>query len=317
MYKKIGNTHSLNQVVSSICSIDYFKTLLYKTVNFRPSTDEGVNIPDGSMTSIYESVMNIINNDIDLYINEKISTNYHEETIVEWILREISKITENFYIIPLYCFMVMFLSAVSFIKCLVMCRSYQKFENNAELHKMFSNLTNVSDVDSKYIAEKLYPLYSNYYRNTFNEEYTSQEFYEFIVLYRSYVSNRVDAFEQCFIEDIEVFRNSIIKRPEEYLQNEYDVLLDEVNKFLKNIDNSKYFSLISKTYSITSEDAKAIYIIFYNNILKYFGQKLPAELFYILIDEDYWANINMLYRKHENEVLENEKETLAKRQPGN
>jgi len=44
--------------------------------------------------------------------------------------------------------------------------------------------------------------------------------------------------------------------------------------------------------------------------LKYIGERLPAELFFKLVDEDYWSNIRILYKKHEDEFLKREKERL-------
>jgi len=87
-------------------------------------------------------------------------------------------------------------------------------------------------------------------------------------------------------------------------------LLSKVTYFLNDIDNKKYFELLGKPYDIKCENIKTIYVLFYHELLKYIGERLPAELFFKLVDEDYWSNIRILYKKHEDEFLKREKERL-------
>jgi len=228
MYNRIGNTNSLNQAMSSIMNLNYFKSLLFQAVKFDPVTDDGVKIPDYLLSDLYESAFKLVSSEVDTYISDKINPSEYKDILINMTLSQIKTVNENFYTIPLYYFIVMYIIAAAFIKCLVICRNQQRFRDNEELYKMFLNLSSEVGLDAKYIAEKLYPIYLRYYKNTFNEQYSSIEFLAFITFFNNHHTNTADVVKSVYEEEINKFNNEITKKPEEYSQNEYNMLLSKV-----------------------------------------------------------------------------------------
>lgn len=307
MYTKIGDTKSVNQAMRNILEISYMKSLMSQSIFFTPVKFDGTRIYDSELGNLYKLMIDTSTNNIDVYIKDKIFRGGNGNTFIDNIL---SAVDEPKFpsLAPAYYFLIIFVAAIAFIKSLVICRNYNAFQNNEEMFKLFSNLSRESGIDSEYIAEKLYPLYKNYYKGIFDKEYSALEFLAFITFYNNNCINTSDLFKSVYEEEINNLKNELTK-PEDTLEYEYNALF-KVKYFLNNFNSRKYFGLIGRDYNIMDQDIGSIYILLYRELLRYIGENVSAKIFFQLLDDDFTENVRILLKIHENEVLQKEKERL-------
>jgi HJR/Mrr/RecB family endonuclease len=303
LYKTIGNSNS----VDAVMDLRYIKKLMNQTIHFTPVRNDGTRIPDSDvrLRKYYDTVFDFLSKNVDEYIKDNIFRKGNSE--FSEIMYDFAK--ENDIIAPFIYFMVIVMIATAFIKSLILCRKQDAFRKNEEMFKIFSNLSTELGNDFKSIADKMYPLYSNYYNSTFGKEYSIVEFYAFLKFYNNYHNNTCDVFNHFYGDELNSLKVELAEN-EGSLEDEPNMIF-KVKSFLKKFDSRKYFDLLGRDYDVLDNNNQMVYILLYRNLLKYFGQMLPAKLFFQLLDKDTEAeNEATLIKKHKEELLQKEKERL-------
>lgn len=312
MYEKIGETKSIDQATRVLKDPHYVESLMYRVIDW-----------PGDLVSSSKFFALIARN-IDIWLGNNIPDNYLYNRLMfddrEKEIKDILDLLLGYIDIDnddgwkvLCCFAVIFMFAYSFIKALIFYRNISKFIENTELFLMYKNLADNTNLNIDDISAKLYPIYRNYYAETFEREYIQLEFYSFMIIFNLYYNEKNKKAIELYEEEIKQFKNSLTKDAYDFSVNEYDLLLRKVQELLLNIDNKKYFESIGVPYDLNYKYIDGVYAELYEYILKRIGNSLPSDVFFKLFyDKRFEGVYTFLKKKQEDEIIKKERERLLK-----
>jgi hypothetical protein len=301
MYLEIGNTKSLNDMSKLLLNPIFIYDKMLELMDFQEKS-----IPQEKIKNLIEKYVNsYIINDLDEYIYNGLF-NFDIEIIeIEKLGLFSDLLVEGInYWCKIGNFFSLYKNAFSFIEVMVMSRNIINFNSDNELFIMYNNFQKNTSLEIDDISNKLYPIYTKFYKDVFEREYSKYEFKIFMYIFHqdhnwSGLQN-ISAYK----DDINLFTD--------YISCEDELVISKFNELLNNIDNKKYFDDNGHSYDLNNKNINTIYRMLYQDILEHVGSKLPYEVFFRLFTEDYDKNIQLLLQKQEDELIFKERERFLK-----
>ncbi|TYQ18046.1 UNVERIFIED_CONTAM: putative endonuclease distantly related to archaeal Holliday junction resolvase and Mrr-like restriction enzymes [Acetivibrio alkalicellulosi] len=311
MYEKIRGVNTMSTVSNLLCNVSFVKDLMNSTMKLT-LPDSNYSIPDEIVVNQIETLISMcLKDNTDNFIFYSLL--YSEKPFLEFFQGLLDSIDDNLHYTfnAIIKFFIIYSSAYGFIKSILYCRNFEKFSNNEELNTMFMNLRNNTEMELKVIIEKLYPIYQNYYTDTFSDEMTIQGFAVFLFLFdKNNLTNR-NIISSLYHKEIIDFKNSINKDVCDFNETDCFNLNQKFINLLKIVNNEKYFEMTATPYDLNYEYIDGGYILFYQDILRLLGNYMPSRLFFKLYHDSY-ENSNILKRKQIDEAIKLERERLLK-----
>ena len=300
MYKKIGDTETMNKV-SEILFNGYFSRYIGESIlesHVKNKNNVIVNLHDMFVKNI--NLWNSLEKDtcnriLDEMICGKNYTNRNE--LDKFVLDSFDKSGDILApsINSRLALQVAVIYADVFIRAVILSRNVNKFINNLELYKMYTNLKTNTHCSTDEICDKLFPIYIQFYINDFQCQFDKNTFNSLLKMVDSY--------------NIDIF-------PKESI---YNTLYDkDINELIENKINFKYFlqkidnKLFFKTFKYkdcTSENNNGAYTVLYHYIIKKTAEFIPVETFFEIVIDKY-GFIDLLKSKERKIELEIEKRRL-------
>ncbi|MCC0735249.1 restriction endonuclease [Clostridioides sp. ZZV14-6009] len=125
------------------------------------------------------------------------------------------------------------------VSILCLLRNIKKFVNNEELMIIFNNLKSQNNT-VEYITDKIYPIYINFYKDIFTDEFNKNTFSILIDGVNNCIDNKLIKITPLYIDEIEVFK----------VDRDFDNLINSIeNKFFFNhfnlYEETKYIKLFN------------------------------------------------------------------------
>lgn len=306
MYGKMGNSKSINEITSIFKDRLYIKKLMDEAVVYSATFQSGTPfespISNDIIMKLYDSIIDILDSSED-YLYEYCKNNnsinkFEPEQDIQFFRDTLS-------------FATIYLCSLSFIRAIVLLRNQSNFISNEELYLMYLNLSKNQNMELSYTVEKINPIYLNFYKETFDDEFSFKDFYSLIKLYENKLSGIEESIFNIYENDIGILYSEIDKEIADYSEDISKRLIDIVKEFLSKIDR-KIFIYSFEIDLNKNTDIEPIYRILYHALIGHICKKMPTDVFYKLIDEMYWSNIELLCDIHTKEVLEKERDRLLK-----
>ena len=138
-------------------------------------------------------------------------------------------------------FFIIYFLAFRLIYATIFFQNLENFEKNEELYTIYSNLRN-EEMDISYIIEKLYPIYKEYYIDTFKEKLTETQFSIIIGAenFNSYYKSVKDNLNTFFEEAIESVKSEKTINKEILIHHYKEINSKTLYEMLSNnVDNKE------------------------------------------------------------------------------
>lgn len=279
IYKDIDKSKLINESITNLTSREYLSTLTIFS-----------DVPNETKTMILNAMKSSYDFSESYVYDYFESNNYHSDS------HEYEDYTTRF--------ITVIKIAISYIRVIILCRNKNDFTANKELNQMLLNLVE-EGVDTKYISDKLYPIYYEFYSDTFEEKLSVRDFYSIISIINE--ESIIDStILSCYKDEINNFNVKLIKYSAERSSNELNYkIIDQIRDFLFEIEKESFFEARWGENFYTRVD----YILFYYYMLKYLLENVPGELFLELLYDKY-SIIDLLYNSHSKRTLEQERKRL-------
>ncbi|MBZ4656003.1 MAG: hypothetical protein PWP07_2235 [Epulopiscium sp.] len=309
MYERIDGTDSILLTQMLLNDVIFAKDIMNNTICYiKPNLE--YSIPDSLIIKTIENFLSIFSTEVtDVYIFKTMYCMDNTLESYENLFIELSEI-DSYSLKTISYFCIIYSFAYSLIKMLVFCKNFNKFSSNDELMTMFMNLRNNTNMETYDISEKLYPIYKNYYVNTFEIKMNKHEFASFLRafdLYNIFINNRNPIV---YNEEIVKLKETLNKDIFQYSDNDYPYLEEEFKKLLMAIDNKKYFEIFNVPYDLNYKYIDSVYEMFYDYLLRHIGNILPSEVFFKLFFVERVENTALLKKKQEYEIIKQERDRL-------
>lgn len=243
------------------------------------------------------SIYNNFKNGHYFYLNFNIGFSNYQRTL-GWDSEE-----DDFLITFGYQYVLAYL----FISLLILYRNKKDFTNNNEFFQIFLNLSANGTLDNQYIAEKLYPLYKEFYYDTFDELMEFEDFYLFISIINEKLS-----IDKLILPNYKAEINGLNDKIANSIKNnngyETDVLLNIIKEFFLIIDKDVFLELIGFDYG--NSNIKTAYMYLFHYLFKYIANNVPIEIIYKLTNDEYCNIVSLLCNSYNRDKLNQERKRL-------